>query len=328
MPSVVFATILTNSTYGTRKLNIEFHYYINFILAAAAGFSRQKAYTIAYASQFVDDNCKEVKIYYKDEVFKPLPTQIYDITHIDSEEIWQTFHFIPGCAKRSNRKDGKTDFRIVVSNSTLARSLMEFSIQQKNYHLLGIASHAYADTWAHQNFIGSFSNLNRLNRNTSYIINNFGHADAFDMPDVVNIVWQDARLKRSVVNNKQRFLQAAGKLFNYYSKFVKEHKQKKYVIGKSKLLELLSNSIGEETHTLLNLWQSTKRIENYQSLSQRLFGYSIPLYNNNYWFNDAIKKKYGKYLALPNFQKSDYYQFCRAANMCRKFMNQSIKGIK
>ena len=37
-------------------MDIEFHYYITFILCRQAGYSGDDAYKIAYSSQYTDDN--------------------------------------------------------------------------------------------------------------------------------------------------------------------------------------------------------------------------------------------------------------------------------
>ncbi|MEW5746461.1 MAG: DUF6765 family protein [Nitrospirota bacterium] len=37
-------------------MDIEYHYYITFLIALRAGFKRDEAYKIAYASQYTDDN--------------------------------------------------------------------------------------------------------------------------------------------------------------------------------------------------------------------------------------------------------------------------------
>ena len=43
-------------------MDIEFHYYMTFLIAAKAGFGQDEAYTIAYSSQYVDDNDMIFKI--------------------------------------------------------------------------------------------------------------------------------------------------------------------------------------------------------------------------------------------------------------------------
>ena len=47
-------------------MDIEFHYYITFILSRKAGYSADDAYTIAYSSQYTDDNKKHYYVNYPD----------------------------------------------------------------------------------------------------------------------------------------------------------------------------------------------------------------------------------------------------------------------
>ena len=37
-------------------MDIEFHYYMTFLIAGKAGFGKDDTATIAYSSQYVDDN--------------------------------------------------------------------------------------------------------------------------------------------------------------------------------------------------------------------------------------------------------------------------------
>lgn len=82
--------------------------------------------------------------------------------------------------------------------------------------MIGIASNAYADTWAHQNFFGKDSAFNSQDRLIENLIPNIGHADAFDKPDSINLIWEDKRFKFSV-NNSKRFLTAVKKLYEWWS---------------------------------------------------------------------------------------------------------------
>ncbi len=43
-------------------MDIEFHYYITYIVALKAGYSPHDAYLIAYSSQYSDDNTEEFEI--------------------------------------------------------------------------------------------------------------------------------------------------------------------------------------------------------------------------------------------------------------------------
>lgn len=47
-------------------MNIEFHYYITYILARQAEFDPEDAYKIAYSSQYTDDNNFHYYVNYDD----------------------------------------------------------------------------------------------------------------------------------------------------------------------------------------------------------------------------------------------------------------------
>ncbi|OGT97420.1 MAG: hypothetical protein A2079_01750 [Geobacteraceae bacterium GWC2_48_7] len=66
---------------------------------------------------------------------------------------------------------------------------------------LGVMTHAFVDTWAHQNFIGWFNDFNEIGSN---IIPNVGHADAMHHPDWVGHRWNDQRLLNPDVDNISR----------------------------------------------------------------------------------------------------------------------------
>jgi hypothetical protein len=43
-------------------MDIEFHYYVTYLVAMKAGFSSIDSYKIAYSSQYIDDNEKQIII--------------------------------------------------------------------------------------------------------------------------------------------------------------------------------------------------------------------------------------------------------------------------
>lgn len=53
--------VLTRFFYGI-KMDIEFHYWVNFIVAMVAGFLKEDAYKIAYSSQLTNYNTKSYTI--------------------------------------------------------------------------------------------------------------------------------------------------------------------------------------------------------------------------------------------------------------------------
>jgi len=43
-------------------MNIEYHFYVTYIIALQAGYSESDAFKIAYSSQYTDDNDKILEI--------------------------------------------------------------------------------------------------------------------------------------------------------------------------------------------------------------------------------------------------------------------------
>ena len=80
-------------------MDIEFHYYMTFLIAAKAGFGPEDARIIAYSSQYVDDNdlifeiSKDKAQYYRNYI-----SQTMNILKPKSKlfRIYPLFHFIPG----------------------------------------------------------------------------------------------------------------------------------------------------------------------------------------------------------------------------------------
>ena len=68
-------------------MDIEFHYYLTGIIADYAGFKKTEVETIAYASQFVDNNETSLKVEYKNsgEVFTNYITQTINIIKYKKE---------------------------------------------------------------------------------------------------------------------------------------------------------------------------------------------------------------------------------------------------
>ena len=120
--------------------------------------------------------------------------------------------------------------------------MLHKALNSSDPYWIGIASHAYADTWAHQNFTGMkdpyncvhayyVNNTTKAQDNTRkigrYGINHIlsqgniphtGHLDVLNLPDIVNGTWYDYRLKRIQVKNNKRFIAAAKNLFLMYVK--------------------------------------------------------------------------------------------------------------
>ena len=214
-------------------MNKEFHYWITGIIADHAGFSQGETATIAYSSQYVDDNDDDILVY--DNELSPTPayrnhvsqTLNFLMPRTDLMEIYPLFHFIPGDqAKAAARRDGKTNALNATPDSSHANAIMEAALKSAaaryqdidpgGLYRIGIATHSLADTWAHQNFTGTIDDFNAIGCN---LLPNVGHADAMHHPDWVSHRWTDDRMEESTINNNVRFLAAARRIYTLLAGF-------------------------------------------------------------------------------------------------------------
>lgn len=305
-------------------MDIEFHYYITHILAEKAGFSSEDAQIIAYASQYVDDNNQQYTIDKdKPDEYQNYISQTLNILKPKHEliRIHPCFHFLPGdyCyhGELMKRKDGLLHILTTTPNSKNVNKLMDAALQSANLYQIGIATHCYADTWAHQNFVGYEHRFNSMRGLLENVIPDIGHADAGHKPDIVNRIWYDKRLVpgNREIHNKERFLEAAKHLFDKYSRYV-DRKIKSRDIEKawSELKRKLGRAIGKEDRA--SSGGRAKRSEKYLSLAK-----SLKKYRKDTWFKRAIKTGglLGDiYLKRSNFYNSHWYKFQQAVKEHQK----------
>jgi hypothetical protein len=205
-------------------MDIEFHFYATWLIAWRAGFSKQDAGIIGHASQFVDDNdvCLKVRDRKapKRAIYRNYISQTMNILKPKHEllRIYPIFHFIPGDpeAETAWRRDGKMHRLNTTPNSSNANELLDAALSahpDTRLYRIGIATHAFVDTWAHQNFVGWYDGVNSLDIDVKPAI---GHAEAEHHPDWIGHKWVDARLAEPDVDNTHRFLSAAKALFAAY----------------------------------------------------------------------------------------------------------------
>ncbi|MFZ5774160.1 MAG: DUF6765 family protein [Thermodesulfobacteriota bacterium] len=201
----------------------EFHYHITGIIAQRAGFTEDEALTIAHASQLVDDNdsLRAIVDSSSGEEYAVYISQTMDILKPKRElmRIYPIFHFLPGdpMAPSARRADGKMHILTTTPGSQRARKVMLAAREDggaHRLHRLGVAAHAFVDTWAHQNFVGWYDGINGQEMNP---LPNIGHADFIHHPDWVGHCWDDGRVISSQVNNNHRFLDAAKCLFEEFA---------------------------------------------------------------------------------------------------------------
>jgi len=303
-------------------MDLEFHYYITYLTALAAGIVVTDAYKIAYSAQFVDDNLISYKISYDDKCENTVPTQTVNYFDPFSTKIWQKIHFIAGDYKSANiRKDKLQHKKCVTPNSKKAKQLLENAIESKDHYRIGIASHAYVDTWAHQDFVGEkshFNNLNFMERSVGNVFASIGHADAMSKPDRINLIWRDTRLIYEIIYNKHRFLDAAKHL---YKMFCTKYNSGKYTCKEEDFINDINWAIGKETKRYfpcINVGMK-KRIKKYEQLARKYSGYKIPIYNSKAWIDQSIvRDKFGICRWKGDYKNSHFYKFNQAAKFILK----------
>jgi len=207
-------------------MDIEFHYYITYLIASRAGLPPPEALILAWASQYTDDNTMiftidagrptEYTNYISQtaNILKPRQTLM---------RIYPLFHFIPGDpqAPTAWRKDGAMHWLNTTPGSENANLILDAALATGDLYRIGIACHAYADTWAHQNFVGYSNEFNALTDILfTAVVPNVGHADALFHPDEATRRWHDPRLIHGPIDNKARCLAAAAALYRKLARFV------------------------------------------------------------------------------------------------------------
>ena len=276
-------------------MDIEFHYYMTYLISAYAGMAPKDAQKVAYSSQYVDDNdmiCEVDKD--KGSSYRNYISQTMNILKPKDKlfRIYPLFHFIPGDpkAKTAWRKDGKMHWLNTTPNSKNANQIMDEALASGDLYRIGIATHSYVDTWAHQNFIGYYDEFNSMQTALGAISPNIGHADAGHNPDEPALVWRDPRLIEERIDNRARFLDAAKHL---YAKLVKhvdvKRTQASIGAGKRKLVKDLDQAIGDRDQE--NAYRK-ERIERYQELAlQPAYGATdLPIYDADVWFEAAVNE--------------------------------------
>jgi hypothetical protein len=294
-------------------MDIEFHYYITYIVALRAGYHPHNAYLIAYSSQYTDDNTKRYEINQgaSDEYHNYISQTLNILKPAkDLLRIHPIFHFMPGTQDEvfidsGRRRDGKLHLLNTIPKNQNACLLLKEALSSKNLYRIGIASHVYSDTFAHQNFIGCNDSFNSIKGAVEKVIPNIGHADAKYDPDWPALFWEDKRLIPShcAIDNKKRFLDAAVSLFKEYCGSLERTSSSHDMENFAKELD---KAIGErdDTNQL-----SGNRIGRYRAL----IGANFVEYDKDSWFKEAINREMGFFKWIyswkENYKTSNWFQF-------------------
>lgn len=269
-------------------MDTEYHYWITGMLAYRAGFSEVDALTIAYASEYVDENDVNYAIVQRRDKskYRNYMSQTMNISKPKDSlmRIYPIFHFIPGdpAAVTARRRDGKMHLLNTTPNNENANAIIDAAFkahEDTRLYRIGIASHSFVDTWAHQNFIGWYDDFNETDLKPLPAI---GHAFAGHHPDWVNHLWVDNRLVDGEISNRNRFIEASKVLYAKYCQYQKS-------IGKTDL----SDKWTELENDLVTIMGQTYTGDDLRYTETRLKSYKKRLswfheFDESQWFDEAI----------------------------------------
>lgn len=306
-------------------MDIEFHYYITFILCRKAGFEPDDSFKIAYSSQYTDDNTYHYHVNLRDgNSYINQISQTFDITKPSEKRktIYPLFHFIPGGEEAEDACSfdcGGRDCFVTIPKSQNAQDLLDHALKSKNLYRIGIAIHAFADTFSHQNFLGYKDKLNAQKGLGAKIIPNIGHADFGHEPDKIHNRWYDSRLTKKFrkIDNDDRFLEAAKEIFIRLYKFKNPRASGQQAIGKYEEFNIedqLRDAMDESY-----FWGGSEKARRkaYKKICPEL-NLGKYAYDPNAWRYAAVEKRdfeidiFDKYWAKKNFHDSDWYRFQKA----------------
>jgi hypothetical protein len=215
----------------------DFHYDVIFALAKEAGYDHRDANTIAYASQYVDDNTDREYAVFDDEgefyvgfpekigktasLYFPIITQAVDITAFQigmQRYVYAPFHFIPG--DNTVEIKGRKNPLCTTRGCKNAENLLKTALKSKDLYKIGVALHGYADTWSHERFSAFHEDWNRVYKTISLksLLPNIGHAEVVNEPDKISATWVDERFGKQKIDNRERSLLAAEQIFGFLKK--------------------------------------------------------------------------------------------------------------
>jgi len=300
----------------------EFHYYITYITALKAGFKPEDSSIIAYSSQYTDDNDIIYKIHegYPDE-YSNYISQTMDIIKPQNElmRIYPVFHFMPGTLTEitgdsARRRDGKFHIMNTIPDNLNSRQLLQAALYSHNLYNIGIATHMYADTFAHQNFVGFNEGFNEMKGIIEKLIPDIGHADAKHKPDIPDLIWEDERLIPSIsqIDNKKRFLEAARCIYEKYVNYLNTSNDS------NNLITQIEEAIGTYNGS------QEDRIDRYKVL----IGNNFIEYEKKQWFKEAVDfvneeipyssggysvpRSETEWIWKGNYKETDWYKFQEA----------------
>ncbi len=333
----------------------DFHFYCIAVLARRAGFRAPDAFTIAYASQYVDDSTESEPIQIGDIRFDPVRSAHFGLRSFEwgtQKKIFIPFHFMPPKLPIHSGDDTY----VTEPGSNTAREVLRQAKKEKwpfCLYRVGIALHAYADTWAHQHFSGRQDPENdvekichrrkdkwkRLLLENAYLdlLPQIGHAEAGKFPDYPYLEWkytghETGKGKEVLRDNPGEFLKAAKAIFRELASIKKPYKS-----GVRKWGQIKGEIEGALKFADDDL---DKRCKNWRNGFSGLFPKGMYKFNHFQWRKEALRPKKVKdidwdrfspgefsklrFRPVDNFFETSWVMFHRAALRQRHFVLENL----
>ncbi|NWF37066.1 DUF6765 family protein [Mariprofundus sp. KV] len=226
--------------------------------------------------------------------------------------------------RSARRHDGRTHPLNTTPNSAKANLMIDAALSgeicggadEQLLHGIGIASHAYIDTWAHQNFIGIKDDFNQIGNDPKP---NIGHADAGYSPDIPCLLWQDERLEKPQIDNRDRFIEAGMALFVKYLKFNKDRNSAARCTVEEMEAELVALLGASSTMSSMELNRSNRYARYKQKIS------FLEAFDPDKWWHQAVRHESSSYFWKVPKEQTQWFQFQEAVKKHAAFTFELIK---
>jgi hypothetical protein len=226
------------------------------------------------------------------------------------------------------RKDGIKHKFNTIKYSKLAKFILMRALKSKNLYWIGIATHTFVDTWAHQNFIGKNCSYNAFNNALAKLSPNIANLDALDKPDLVGLIWKYTRLKDEKINNITRFLEASTMLTELYLNFTKRYN---FNINKFLfILKKIMNNNEKNNYFDVKIMKSS-RIKKYNKIAKIISNFDILNYKTNHWrdeFSNKLNNKNYTIKSNVSFKSTSWFKFQESIKLHYNFTLQTLKLLK
>lgn len=235
-------------------MQIDFHHTATYVAARLGGLDHDDASVVATAAEYVDGATQSGVIRFEDgsaysrqsSAHKALDYRNFG--GLAQSRVWIPFHFLPGNGGLPAGEvpaGGRVAQLVTRPDSPPARDMVRMAIEERRrpwgLHRLGITMHVYADTWAHQGFVGINHKINDatelsdvagteaadvLGRLAGWFIGAslpLGHGTVLSLPDRPWIRWQyrNGLGELIVRNNPEDYLSAADAMCRAVQRFVR-----------------------------------------------------------------------------------------------------------